>query len=209
MDVGSWKFILVMLILSFLTNCESSKNPEKLLFEKAKTQNFVELKNESSADFMFFQGGNFLEDSTIQALFITAPSDSTYNIELYSLNQENWDLVDKMENLKAFPSQFEITYNDYNFDEQTDLFVQVSASQGYSVSKGHLLIVNPKSKKFELHNEARELGNMKPDYTQKIVFSEISHGYNINNSREISILSNKWIDGKLKTIDEKRIIMKP
>lgn len=208
MDAGSRKFILVMLILNFLTNCESSKNPEEILFEKAKTQNFIEFKNEGS-DFMFFQGGNFLEDSSRQALFITAPSDSIYNIELYILNKEKWDLIDKMENLKAFPSQFEITFDDYNFDEQTDIFVQVSASQGYSFSKGHLIIVNPKTKKFELHEEARELGNMKPDSTQKIVFSEISHGYNSNDSLEISILSNKWVDGKLKTIEEKRVVKKP
>lgn len=206
MGVGRWMLLFCILILQ---SCKESK-PSIIdeLFEKAQSEDYVDFIRDNPSEFLYFKSGFFLDESSKNALLISSKDFKIYKIQHYILNKNNWKLINQIDSLEAFPSQFEITYNDYNFDEQTDIFIQVSASQGYSLSRGHLLIVNPKTKKFSLHEEARNLGNMKPDSDQKVVFSELSHGYNLNNNREISILTNKWVDGKLKTIDQEKIIMK-
>lgn len=207
MRAGRWMLLFCILIVQSCKESKPSITDE--LFEEAQHAEYVDFTRDNPTEFLYFKSGFFLDKSSKHALVISSKDFKMYKIQNYILNKNNWELINQIDSLEAFPSQFEITFDDYNFDEQTDIFIQVSVSQGYSLSKGHLIIINPKTKKFELHEEARNLGNMKPDFDQKVVFSELSHGVNLNNNREISILSNKWVDGKLKTIDEKRVVMKP
>ena len=53
--------------------------------------------------------------------------------------------------------------------------MQTTASNGYSISRGHLIIVNPKTVKMELHPETRDYGSMNPDKIKKIVYSCIAN----------------------------------
>ncbi|CAN5443040.1 hypothetical protein BH11BAC2_BH11BAC2_10250 [soil metagenome] len=149
--------------------------------------------------FLFIQTGSFLSTTEKNAILVSCPTDSTYKIELYSKNSDRWVENDELEDLDAFSPQFYTDYNDYNFDGQKDIYLQCSSSNGYSLSRGHLLTINSKTKKIENHPETRDLANMKPDLKTKTVFSETVY-YDSLGFRGICTLTNNWVRGKLKTI---------
>ena len=176
------------------------------LLDIATTKDTLEIKN--SEPFLFFKSGTILSSTEKNAIVIVCPTDTTYEIRLYSQKNKSWELTDSVAKLDAFASQFELTLDDYNFDKQKDIYIQVSASQGYSLSRGHLFIIDPVTKKLTRHEEARDLANMKPDPKTKTVVSEIWNGYNYKNQHELTVFTNKWLNGQLKTIKKKNITVK-
>jgi hypothetical protein len=80
------------------------------------------------------------------------------------------------------------------------IYIQVSASNGYVLSRGHLLMIDRLTKKFSKHNETRDLANMKPEPKTKIIISEEVIFCESLGMMKICKLTNKWIDGHLKTI---------
>ena len=166
------------------------------------------LEFQCSEPFLFFKSGNILSSTEKNAIVIICPTDTTYAVRLYSLRNKSWELTDSVAKLDAFPSQFELTLDDYNFDKQKDIYIQVSASQGWSLSRGHLFIIDPVTKKLTRHEEARNLANMKPDPKTETVVSELWNGYNDKNQHQLTILTNKWVNGKLKTIKQKNVTVK-
>lgn len=111
--------------------------------------------------------------------------------------------MDSISDLDAFSTQFEPIFDDYNFDGQTDLYIQVSTSNGWSLSRGHLIIIQPMTKKFDLHKEARDFANMTPDIKTKTVMTELWNAYDMKNRHQLTFFTNKWVKGKLKTISKK------
>jgi hypothetical protein len=173
------------------------------LLDKSLTTDTIESYN--SEPFLFFKSGHFLDKTEKNAIWVNCPTDSTYSIKLYLIRDNKWVMADSVTGFDAFPSQFDPIFDDFNFDKQTDIFIQASASNGWSLSRGHLLIVDPLTKKLTLHKEARDLANMKPDPKTKTVTSEIWNGYNGKGQNQLTIFTNKWVDGKLKTVKKKDI----
>ena len=181
------------------------------LFDKALISDTVEFLNgfDSLELFLFFKSGHIISKSEKNALVVVCPTDTTYTIRLYSIKNERWGLIDSISDVDAFPFQFDIIFDDYNFDEQTDLYIQVTASNGWSLSRGHLIVIDPKTKKLELHKEAREFANMTPDKKSKMVKSELWNGWDIEGEgQQLTIFTNKWINGHLKTTSKKNITIK-
>lgn len=150
--------------------------------------------------FLFLKTGNFLSALEKNAILVTCPTDSTYKLEYYSKSGDKWVKNDELDLPDAFPTQFYLDFDDYNFDGQKDIYLQCSASNGYALSRGHLLTINPKTKKILTHPETRELANMQADFESKTVISEeviwsVDYGF-----QGVCDLRNKWIDGKLKTV---------
>jgi hypothetical protein len=160
------------------------------------------LEFQCSKPFLFFKSGNFLSSAEKNAIVIFCPTDTTCSVRLYSLTKKSWELTDSVAKLDAFPSQFELRLADYNFDKQKDIYIQVSASQGY------LFIIDPVTKKLTRHDEARDLANMKPYSKTKTVVSETWNGYNDKNQHELTVFTNKWVNGKLKTIRKMNMTLK-
>jgi hypothetical protein len=182
------------------------KDKTDSLLDIAINKDTMEFSN--SETFLFLKSGPILRQTEKNALSIYCPTDTTYTVKLYSIKNNRWVLIDSIGGLEAFPSQFELTFDDYNFDKQTDIYIQVSASSGWSISKGHLLTVDPLTEKLTQHKETRELGNMKPDPKTKTVVSELWNGYNLKGQHQLTIFTNKWIKGKLRTIKKKEITLK-
>jgi hypothetical protein len=113
-----------------------------------------------------------------------------------------------MNNLEAFPWRFSLTLNDFNFDGQIDIYIQVSATNGWSLSKGHLLLIDPRTKKLEFHKETEDFANMIPDQNTKTIFTEEWQGYNSDGNPQLTILTNKWVKGRLKTISKRDTTLK-
>ncbi len=182
------------------------------LLKEALIKHTLEFNNAFSIDdwqsFLFFKSGKFLNKTEKNALLVCCNADSTYLIKLYSIKNKKWFLSDSIDGLGASPSEFDITFSDYNFDKQTDIYIQASASQGWSLSRGYLLIIEPKTKKLNYHKEADDLANMTPEKKTKTVISELWNGYNMKGQSQLTLLSNKWINGQLKTISKRDIIVK-
>ena len=150
--------------------------------------------------FLFFKSGNFLNKNEKNVILIQCSTDSTYSINYYSFNNSNWKLTDSIGGLEAFPIQFYPIFDDYNFDEQNDIYIQVTASNGYSLSRGHLIIINPMTGKLEIHKEAREFANMKPDKRTQTIISEEAIWCKKTGFKDVGFWTNKWDKGQLKTI---------
>ena len=74
--------------------------------------------------------------------------------------------------IDANPTQFYLDFKDYDFDGHKDIYLQRSASNGWSLSRGCLIIVNPQTKKLMEHKEANNLANMNPDFENKIIVED-------------------------------------
>lgn len=179
------------------------------LFTKALTSESVKFSNQFSFEayksFLFFKSGNLISKTEKNAIVVNCPTDTTYMVRLYSVQSGKWQLIDSISDLDAFPTQFDLKINDYNFDDQNDIYIQASASMGWSLSKGHLIIMDPMTKKFELHKEARKFGNMTIDKKTKSIKSEMRNGINTIGPVQLIIFTNKWINGKLKTTSEEYV----
>lgn len=151
--------------------------------------------------FMFIKTGNFLSSAEKNAITISCSNDSTYEIEFYSKSIKGWIKNDSTSIYDLSPIQFELICSDYNFDGQKDIYIQSSMSNGYALSRGHLLTINPKTKKIEKHPEARDLANMHADFKTKTIISEIVL-WNDNGFQGVCDQKNKWIKGQLKAIDK-------
>lgn len=150
--------------------------------------------------FQFFKSGHLLSKTEKNAITVICPTDTTYTLKLYRMQQDKWELVDTLTNLDAFPIQFNSIFQDYNFDGQTDLYIQVTVSNGWATSRGHLIIIDPKTNRLQLHEEAREFGNMKPDFRTKTIKSESRNYDFLDGNPPLTIFTHKWINGQLKTI---------
>jgi hypothetical protein len=171
------------------------------LLNEALTRDSVEFIDtfvDAHDSFLFFKSGYIISKTEKNALVVVCPTDTTYEVSLYALRNDKWNLIDAMSDLDAFPTQFDVIFDDYNFDGQTDLYIQVTASNGLTLSFGHLITIDPKTNKFELHKEARALANIKPDKTTKTVTSE-GIDYESQFPRLV-IFTHKWEKGQLETI---------
>lgn len=130
-------------------------------------------------------------------------------VRLYALETNQWKLLDSINDLDAFPTQFDPIFDDYNFDGQTDLYIQVSASNGWSLSRGHLIIIDPMTKKFDLHKEARDFANMTTDIKAKTIKTELWNGYDFKGRHQLTVFTNKWVNGQLTTTNKKNITIEP
>ncbi len=157
--------------------------------------------------FLYFKSGHLISKTEKNAIVIVCPTDTTYTVRLYSIQNNKWYILDSINGLDAFPIQFDAIFDDYNFDGQTDIYIQVSISNGWPLSTGHLIIIDPNTKKFNLHKEARDYANMELDIINKTVKTESCYEYRTKGRHQLMIYTNKWVNGKLKTISEKKIIL--
>lgn len=171
------------------------------LFNKALNLDSLEYSNWKP--FIFFKSGNFLKNKNKNVLLVTELSDTTISVKLYKANGNNLELNSSVENLNGPGMAFQPMYHDFNFDGQTDIYIQVTASNGYSLSRGHLITIDPLTMKLNYHPEAREFANMRPDKKTHSVISEEVIECKSNLMEEVGILTNKWIKGQLKTIKKK------
>lgn len=146
---------------------------------------------------LFFRSGNILSEEEINALIISSPTDSTHKLEIFSLTNNEWIKKDEI-NAESSPLQFDIHFKDFDFDGFKDIYIQCTASNGYSISRGHLILIDKDSKKMSLVKEARELGNMAPDYeTNRITTDEVIWCAS-NGMRDVCHAYYKWTNGILK-----------
>ena len=160
-------------------------------------KNVDTLEFQSNEPFLYIKTGNLFSKKEKSAILVNCATDTTYNIKLYSNIRGRWIKSDEISNLDVFPMQYEVSILDYNFDGFKDIYLNSSSSQGYSLSRGHLLTVNPNSRKFERHLETRNLANLFPDTKTKSVAADDVEYLKDGNKRILKLIY-KWENGKLK-----------
>lgn len=208
------KTILSLLIAILIISC--NRTTEKSTVNKSEdlqsvitdTNVYSILQNNASKDsievsnwdpFYYLKTGYFLNSKEKNALLIRK-GDSLYNIELYSYTNDNWVKNSELHNIELKPTQLYITFQDYNFDNKPDIYLQCTASNGYPISRGQLITIEHETGKMNIHPEARNLGNMKPDPTKKVIISE--EWNECIATKAPCLITNKWKNGKLIYIDK-------
>ena len=194
--------LVFLLISSFFFSCKKTENNSKLSNSEIKITNYTlytlldkgidfdTLEFDNWQPFLFFKSGNLLSNKEKNAILISCPNHKTYKIEIYTQVGKKWIKNDELNLIDANPTQFYLDFKDYDFDGQKDIYLQRSASNGWSLSRGCLIIVNPQTKKLKEHKEVNNLANMNPDFENKIVYTdEIDYD---NNGRKVNRRINKW-----------------
>ena len=220
-----FKYLLPILLFSIIFFSCNQKKTRKNIVEQDTSQQtefilrntITELLNKAlnsdtteffdcidNDDFKCFcvKSGKIISQTEKNAVVVIYSDNQTYMLKLYSIHNDKWQLTDSINDLEdVIIANLHIIFDDYNFDGQTDIFLQASASNGYSISMGHLIIINKNTQKFELHKEAREFGNMMLDQKTKTIKSEELH-YDEKDNRYLIISTHKWQNGMLKTISK-------
>jgi hypothetical protein len=151
--------------------------------------------------FLYLKTGYFLSQKIKTALLIYKSSDSiNCNIELYKLDGLNWTKTTDLKGIDGFAVMFYEEFKDFDFDGQTDIYLNVVSSNGYSLSRGHILTVDPKTLTLKFHPESYEFKNIDIDPKTKTITSEDLIYCGPEQERNVCVLKNKWVDGKIKTI---------
>jgi hypothetical protein len=165
----------------------------KLLKSKS---DFIDFYISDELPLLFFRSGSVFKDGEMDALILSSPTDSTYRVEIFSLTDNEWFKNDEVE-IESFPIQFDIEFKDFNFDGFKDIYIQCSASNGYSISRGHLILIDKDSNKMSVVEEARELGNITPDCVSKRISTEEVIWCKKDGMRNICKSFFQWKKGKL------------
>ena len=208
--------LLILILITFSCKKETEIKKDSLK-EKTELKNIVKpdtiyklLKISAETDtlefsnqepFLFIKTGKLFSQTTKNAILISCPTDTTYKIELYKLNNKIWEKSDEINKLEVPFIQYEILLNDYNFDNFTDIYLNETSSQGFSLSRGNLLSVNSVTNKFKKHSETRNLANMFADAKTKTIFVD-SIAYEKDGKRVWKLIY-KWKNGKLKNTKRK------
>jgi len=153
----------------------------------------------------YLKTGCFLDSLTRNALWIYNPADTSYTVKLYTLENEKWVMNDSLSSLWGLSAFFDIKIMDYNFDGTNDIFIQTSVSDRLSVARGHLLTIDPQTKKLTWHDEAKELGNLTPDKEKMVVYSQEAIIGNYGEWK-YQTTANGWEEGKLIPVRKDSII---
>ena len=179
-------FELHIIIFILLTSCTTNENnpiqkETETLQEKESIQKTTpglltsalkvdSLEYQDIEPFIYFKAGNILTSKEKHAIAIQSPADSTFTIDLYKSTDGQWKLLDHLDTLEAIHIQFHPTFADYNFDNIKDLYIQLTASNGYVMSRGHLITID--NEKLIPHPEVREAANLTPDKVNKFLIAD-------------------------------------
>ncbi len=205
--------LILLLLIVFQFSCK--KGTEKIqinkeeknleidtltkLLERAKETDTLEIIN--LEPYWFIKSGKLFAKNAKSAFIVNCPTDSTYRVRFFTENNGKWIKNDELENLEFFPIQNEVLMADYNFDGFLDFYLNSSSSQGISLSRGHLLTINPSTRKIENHFETRNLANMFPNRKTMTIYAD-SIEYNLK-GKAVWKLKYQWENGKLKSTNQK------
>ena len=214
-------FVFHIIILTLITACSADeikvdKNIQKadsldgkqLDLRKASylltnSINMDQYEHHGVDPFIYFKSGNILTDEDKHAVIIQSSVESTFMIELYQLTNEQWMFLDRIETQESNHLQFHTIFADYNFDNINDLYIQQTASNGYVMSRGHLITFDRENRKLILHPEVRDEANLTPDSERKIVLADELIQCKKALEQEVCKRKFEWVNSELIKRDRK------
>ena len=144
------------------------KDTLSFLFNKAKVADTLTFDNYEP--FIAFRSGNLFSDQEKDILLFTT-RDNGLKVEWRTLVDGQWLINDVAQVDRINIIQFNYAIKDYNFDGYKDIYVQRGVSNGFSLSYGHIITIDPNKNKMTSHPETENLGDMKPDKEKKVIRS--------------------------------------
>ena len=196
----------VVLILFIFVSCQQNgkikieNNSISNLLEQSLQQDSLEFSEWkiNDSNFLFFKAGNFLLENQKNALVIQSYNDSSYFLEFYVEQDNKWTKATFLDSISVNPMQFDLSFNDFNFDGNNDIYVQTNMSNGSGISSG--IIFTQVNQKIEFNEVLSYLGNLRIDSKQKLIFSEEVVFCKSDGQKEICTTSYKWEKKTLKVI---------
>jgi hypothetical protein len=185
--------IRYILILIFFISCKRIEEKDNTFYDlvyKENTKDTIQNWN----PFLYVKTGKFLFSQTTNGLLIKNTKDSVYKVELYTLTIKGWLKNDEINIIEKNWIQFHTNFKDYNFDGQKDIYIQSTVSNGYPLSYGNLIVINPKNKKLSWIKDARNLANMNPNPNLKLLISE---SIDWRPDLYVCTLKNKWENDRI------------
>lgn len=167
------------------------------LLTLASSEDTILHQSASLRPFLFFRSGNFISESIKHAVVIYSASDTTLWVDLYQITSKGWAKKEALTELDGPGLSFNVVYDDFNFDGITDLFITKSCSNGYSLCRGSLLIMDSSTRFITLHPEANALANLKTEPGNKLIHSDSVIW--CKGIESICALTSLWLNGQLVT----------
>lgn len=156
----------------------------------------------SANPFLFYKTGNLFDTKLRHSIVLTCTDDSTYAIRLYQVNDSNWALVDSLGGMPADRAMFYIESKDYNFDKEADIYIQNHYSNGYPISTGYIILVDPVTRHLTLLPGSSRFGNISADPSTRLLHSESKYYGPVKSGEEkIWIRKSRWENGHYSTVD--------
>lgn len=172
----------------------------KQLLDKSQSSDTIQMY--SAQPFVFYKTGYLFDTKMRHSLVVTCLQDDQYKVRIYEVNDSGWSLVDVAGPLKANRAAFYIESKDYNFDSEADIYIQSDYSNGYPISTGHILLINPVTKKMTICPNSAQYGNLYADASNKTLRSESKYSGAVQPGEEkIIVRTSKWIKDHFETID--------
>lgn len=167
------------------------------LYNELKRSDSTEVYFQSdSGSNLFLRKGKILSNDRVHAIILSSPTDTTYKLELFGLKKLEWIKNDEII-VESHPLQFDLEFADFNFDGIKDIYIQCFVSNGYALSRGHLLTIDKNKEEFIFHREFSELANITIDKDKELVFTEEIIWCKSDGKQEVCILTHKWTNDKL------------
>lgn len=170
------------------------------LLEQSLTSDSVQAY--STKPFMFFKTGHLLDLTFQNSLVLTCPTDSTFALRMFKKIDSAWILEDSLGGMKADKAQFYIESKDFNFDSQADFYIQYAYTSGYPISIGHIVLIDPKTKKMKWKSTYSRLGNANAQPESKMLRSEAKYkGPSPPGTEKIWVKRSRWMNDELVDVD--------
>lgn len=203
--MNTLKIVLVFLVFISCQPNEKARvqienNSVSSLLRKSLKQDSLEFCKWKIKDsnFLFLKAGNFLSKNQKNALVIQSKSDSSYFLEFYVEKNKKWIKTTFIDSISISPMQFNLSFEDFNFNGNNDIYIQTNISNGFGVSSG--LIFTQKHQKLEYNEVLSYLGNISIDNKEKMIFSEEVIFCKSDGRKEICITSYRWENEGLKIV---------
>ncbi len=150
-----------------------------------------------SKPLQLLQTGSILNAKKKNAFSVEEINDSAYLLKIYAFRNGKFELNDS-----AFTTEFSSLYSgpyfeDFDFDGVNDIFIPVTISNGYAMSRGHLITVNPTNNEMTFHREVRDAANLKADKNTKTVIGDELIICDESASMDVCKRTFKWKNGRL------------
>ncbi|MBL7836828.1 MAG: hypothetical protein JNM67_04890 [Bacteroidetes bacterium] len=170
------------------------------LLDKSKASDTIQMY--SAQPFLFYKTGYLFDSKVRHSLVLSCLSEDQYKVRIYQVNDTSWSLVDVVGPLKANLAAFYIESKDYNFDSEADIYIQSDYSNNYPISTGHIILVDPITKKMSLCPNSDQYGNPYADAGNKTLRSESKYKGTVKPGEEkIVVKRSKWVKDHFETID--------
>lgn len=154
-----------------ITHSKRFKSLNQILNYAAKVDSFTTF---TSYPFSYFISGDLLNNKRKSAVLVTCLENSKncFKLYYYEVVRNKWKLYDSVSRLQVNEMQFDLRFEDYNFDGINDIFLRSSMNIDYSKEMGHLITIDYSKRKMKMHPEMSFASNIKADTINKFLTAD-------------------------------------